>query len=232
MGRENRRRLLKAEEIEVRIGAIYKDYITLLLYADARTVMEILDEEFGPLGWQRRHIFIDGVMFCEISVKDGEGQWICRSDVGVPSYSEPIKGQASDSFKRASVLFGVSRELYSSPPLIVDINKVTMKEINGKMTVKDRFTVQSITYDEENRVITGIVIVNKNGKVVFQYMASNSAKSTITSEQTAEILNEIKRTGVSLPGVLKKYGLKKISDMSPELYTTAMKTMRDMKDAA
>lgn len=229
MDKKTKIRLLKAEEIDVRVGAIYKKGITLLLYKDARVDMNILDEIYGPYGWMRKHVKVDDVMFCELLVKDPEtGTWVSKMDVGTPSYSEPIKGSCSDSFKRAATNLGIGRELYTSPFIWVDINKVTIKEDGAKKSVKDSFFVQSIEFDEERRSITGLVIVNQDKQVVFQYLERN----TITSEQTTEILNEIKRTGVSLPGVLKKYGLKKISDMSPELYTTAMKTMRDMKDAA
>lgn len=229
MDKKTKIRLLKAEEIDVRVGAIYKKGITLLLYKNARVDMSILDEIYGPYGWMRKHTKVDDVMFCELLVRDPEaGTWVSKMDVGTPSYSEPIKGACSDSFKRAATNLGIGRELYTSPFIWVDINKVTIKEDGAKKSVKDSFFVQSIEFDEERRSITGLVIVNQDKQVVFQYLERN----TITSEQTTEILNEIKRTGVSLPGVLKKYGLKKISDMSPELYTTAMKTMRDMKDAA
>lgn len=231
-------RLLTAGEIDVRVGGIYKKGITLLLYKDARVDMNILDEIYGPYGWMRKHVKVDDAMFCELLVKDPEtGTWISKMDVGAPSYSEPIKGAASDAFKRAATNLGIGRELYTSPLIWVDINKVTLKEEGTKTSVKDSFSVQSIEFDEKRRTITGLVIVNQDKKVVFQYMENCKQKPassiiTITTDQTTQILDEIKRTGVSLPGVLKKYGLKKISDMSPELYAVAMKAMRDMPDKA
>lgn len=238
MDKKTKIRLLKAEEIDVRVGAIYKKGITLLLYKNARVDMSILDEIYGPYGWMRKHTKVDDVMFCELLVRDPEaGTWVSKMDVGTPSYSEPIKGACSDSFKRAATNLGIGRELYTSPFIWVDINKVTIKEDGAKKSVKDSFSVQSIEFDEERRSITGLVIVNQDKKVVFQYMENCKQKPassviTITTDQTTQILDEIKRTGVSLPGVLKKYGLKKISDMSPELYTAAMKAMRDMPDKA
>ena len=59
-------RLLKAEEIDVRVGAIYEKGITLLLYKDARVDMAILDEIYGPLNWSRKHVMFGDVMFCEL----------------------------------------------------------------------------------------------------------------------------------------------------------------------
>ena len=44
-------RLLRADEIECRIGTISDKGLSLLLYKDARADMKILDETFGCLGW-------------------------------------------------------------------------------------------------------------------------------------------------------------------------------------
>lgn len=231
-------RLLTAEEIDVRVGAIYKNGITLLLYKDARVDMNILDEIYGPYGWMRKHVKVDDVMFCELLVKDPEtGNWISKMDVGTPSYSEPLKGAASDAFKRAATNLGIGRELYTSPFIWVDINKVTIKDDGTKKSVKDSFSVQSIEFDEVRRNITGLVIVNQDRKVVFQYMESCKQKQppvsiTITAEQTAQLMAELRRTGISLPGVLRKYKLKQISDMSPELWQKAMTVLRETSDKA
>ena len=46
-------RLLKAKEIECRIGSINERGLTLLLYKNARADMKILDETFGIMNWQR-----------------------------------------------------------------------------------------------------------------------------------------------------------------------------------
>lgn len=51
-------RLLRADEIECRIGTISEKGVSLLLYKDARADMKILDEVYGPLNWQRKHEMI------------------------------------------------------------------------------------------------------------------------------------------------------------------------------
>jgi len=230
-------RLLKAEEIDVRVGAIYEKGITLLLYKDARVDMAILDEIYGPLNWSRKHVMFGDAMFCELSVKNEEtGEWVTKTDVGTSSFAEPIKGQASDSFKRAAVLFGIGRELYTAPFIWLAKSKVDIQIENGKRLVKDRFSVQTIQYDEVRRCITGLVITNQDNVVVFQFMDMRENKDpvtvTITTEQTAQLMSELKRTGISLPGVLKKYKLNKISDMSPELWQKAMKVLQETGDKA
>ncbi len=57
-------RLLRADEIECRIGTISDKGLSLLLYKDARADMKILDETFGILGWKRTHQSIDGNLYC------------------------------------------------------------------------------------------------------------------------------------------------------------------------
>ena len=46
-------RLLRADEIEVRVSTVRQNGVSLLLYKDARCDMNILDETVGPLNWQR-----------------------------------------------------------------------------------------------------------------------------------------------------------------------------------
>lgn len=230
-------RLLRADEIDVRVGAIYDKGITLLLYKDARVDMNILDETFGAMNWKRKHLMYGEVMFCEVSVRDEEsGRWIGKMDVGAPSFSEAIKGTASDAFKRACTNIGIGRELYTAPFIWIPISKVTLKEERGKKAVKDQFQVQSICYNEEKRCIEGLVIVNQEGQVVFQRMnlaaMPSMQKVGLNEEQTAMLLRELKRTGLSLTSVLKKHNLMKISDMDPQLWVHAMAALKNTPDRA
>ena len=231
-------RMLEAGEIECRVGMVNEKGCSLLLYKNGRTDMRLLDETFGIFGWKKSHQFIDGNLYCTIDIWDQEKkQWISKQDVGTESYAEKEKGQVSDSFKRAGVCVGIGRELYTAPFIFIPISKVTVKEERGKKVVKDSFRVQSITYNEEKRTIDGLVIVNQENQVVFQCMnvsknKNKGAKVTLTTEQTAALLEELKRTGISLTSVLRKHNLNKISDMSPELWKKAMEALKDTADRA
>lgn len=94
-------RLLTASEIECRVGQYGvtngKGWCTLLLYKDARCDMKVMDETFGQFGWQKSYELINGNLYCTVSVKDEEGKWISRQDVGTESNTEKEKGQASDA---------------------------------------------------------------------------------------------------------------------------------------
>jgi hypothetical protein len=106
-------RLLNADEIECRVGQCFPDAknptaVSILLYKDARCDMAILDETIGSTNWQRIHEFKDGKLYCTVSIWDNKKQmWIEKEDVGVESNTEAEKGQASDSFKRACVNWGM-----------------------------------------------------------------------------------------------------------------------------
>ena len=189
-------RNLKASEIDVRVQSITssKDVCkgaTLLLYKDARVDMDLLDEEYGKLGWQRTHEFKDGKLYCTVSVWDKEkSQWISREDVGTESNTEAEKGQCSDSFKRACTNFGNGRELYTSPFIWIDASdfnyyatKNADKHGNTVFQTKDKFSVQEI--EIENKVIVGLAIKNeKTGKTVFTYgKCSKAQKGSKSSEE-------------------------------------------------
>ena len=161
-------RLLRADEIECRIGTISDKGLSLLLYKDARADMKILDETFGVLGWRRTHQSIDGNLYCTVEIWDDEKKcWIAKQDVGSVSYTEKEKGQASDSFKRACVTVGIGRELYSAPFVWVAAQKCNIQRRNDKFICYDKFEVVNISYSDDREII-GLTIVNSStGEVVY-----------------------------------------------------------------
>lgn len=158
---ENKIRLLKAEDIDCRVGNVKKDgdtikYITLLLYKNARVDMSILDEVYGRKNWKRKHEFKDGKLYCTVSVYDEEKkEWIDKEDVGTESNADAEKGQASDAFKRACVNWGIGRELYTAPFIVI-------KPMQGERDVRyTKFHVAEIKYN--NQEISHLVIKDANG---------------------------------------------------------------------
>ena len=74
-------RLLKPEDIEVRIQSVNSGGVRLLLYKNARVDMNILDETFGPMNWQREHTRDN--TNCIVSVWDDEKEeWVSKEDTG------------------------------------------------------------------------------------------------------------------------------------------------------
>lgn len=148
-------RKLTADEVEVRVGAIGSKFVTLLLYKNARVDMQILDETVGPENWQREHYECKGNLFCRVGIycvtENGYSKqegWVWKADCGSESYTEKEKGEASDSFKRASTNWGIGRELYTSPTIYVSLEDAKVKD--GKCYTK--FKVTEIGYDEDGKI--------------------------------------------------------------------------------
>jgi len=113
-------------------------------YIDARQVQDLLDEVCGTENWQSRFIDVKGNLFCEIGLKI-ENEWVWKSDCGTESNIEKEKGESSDSFKRAAVMWGVGRFLYNLKviklPVKQDGNKFSpFSESRGKF-IKDAASI-------------------------------------------------------------------------------------------
>lgn len=90
---------------------------TVVSYCDSRQVQDKFDDCLGATDWQNIYVDINGQLFCGISVKvdneDGGYEWITKYDGGTENKMEKEKSQISDSLKRAAVLWGCGRFLYS-----------------------------------------------------------------------------------------------------------------------
>jgi hypothetical protein len=118
------RRPFPASQISWRVGATSKDKKKgiALAYIDARDVMGRFDEVLG-LNWQCKYTHAGQKTICDIGILDEESdRWIWRAGGAGDTDIEAEKGAISDAFKRAAVLFGVGRYLYSLPNVWVPID--------------------------------------------------------------------------------------------------------------
>lgn len=234
-------RLLKPEEIECRVNTINKNGLSLLLYKDARCDMNILDETIGPMRWTRRHDLINGNLFCTVGIRDGE--WVYKQDVGTESYTEKEKGQASDSFKRACVNWGIGRELYTAPFIWIKPNMYTAVPKGDRLTTYDRFEVVDIGY--KNNAISYLTIKNaKTDDIVFTYGSKKGKEEPPSKEAppfdpneklTQNELIALKALGVKFgvpeDQICKKYSLKVIDEMTKGLYAQFMEDLKAWSEA-
>lgn len=208
-------RNLKPEEVEVRVNQCTDKGCSLLLYKDARCDMRLLDETIGPESWQCRYESIDGKLFCSVGVKC-DGEWVWKSDTGVPSNMESQKGEASDAFKRAGFRWGIGRELYTAPRIWIGPEKCNLKQgRNGKMQCYDDFRVTEMEVEDGRIVKLAVANMSKKGMVVYGAKQSEAQKKPVADDlqaAKAELWNEIqafsKRTGSDpneiLAGVKKR----------------------------
>lgn len=185
-------RLLTPEEIECRVSTVKANGFSILLYKDARVDMNMLDEIIGAEYWQRDHKEIKGNVYCGISIYVNLGnedtpnwQWVTKWDAGAESYTEKVKGEASDSFKRAGFNWGIGRELYTPPFIWIkpkDDKEIKVSEFNGKKkyTTYAKMFVKEIAYTDDK--ITWLVIKDETGKVRFTFGTQPPLDERVVSE--------------------------------------------------
>lgn len=118
MDSQNLLGLTKEIPYKWRVQSINDKGATCVAYIDSRQVQDLLDEICGPENWQSDYKEVKGNMFAGIGIYvtnavKAPGQWIWKWDCGTESNTEKEKGEASDSFKRAAVKWGIGRFLYS-----------------------------------------------------------------------------------------------------------------------
>jgi len=98
------------EALHWRLGQVNKSKTKamMLVYIDARDVMDRFDEVFG-LDWQDDYKEVGGRIVCTITANG-----ISKSDGAGDTDFEAEKGGLSDAFKRAAVKWGVGRYLYEA----------------------------------------------------------------------------------------------------------------------
>lgn len=219
-------RPLKADEIECRIGSVGAKGFTMLLYKDARCDMNILDETFTPFGWQREHKEIKGTVYCGVGIfhgsiadaEQGLNPWVWKWDAGAESYTEKEKGEASDSFKRACVNWGIGRELYTAP--LIFIRAKTEPVGNGYRLSDKRdgygYKVAQIEY-EGGRI--SHLVITKNGTQVYTFTADKfmeDAQAPICEKQVNAVLamadDENKKAILNAMGIRTPSDVKKMTN--------------------
>lgn len=197
-------RPLRADEIEVRQGSAGSGYIDLLLYKTSRTDVDLLNETVGNKNWTNEMRVIDGNLWAGIGIwNDERKDYTWKWSVGTESNVEKIKGEDSDSFKRAGYRWGIGSELYSSPRIrvwaIAEVNGEKVQKYTPKKDGKgtwDSFKVASIEYDGLGNITKLSIVNNDTGKVVYSYGYSDSkeiidaVKETRTRKQ--EIIDALK----------------------------------------
>lgn len=181
-------RLLKSDEIEVKVKQITQNGAIALLYKTARVDMQILDETFGVMNWETDYKEIKGNLYCGIGIRENEEKpFIWKWDCGIESREDDEgnqkKGEASDAFKRAGFKVGIGRELYSAPFIFL---KVSVVEDKGKYKLADRFQtffVKEIEYDEQRSIKRLVICDNKYNQVFSYGFGGRDAKENVEKDE-------------------------------------------------
>lgn len=200
-------RLLRAEDIELRPAFNKNDEknVKLLLYQNARTAMDSLDDTVGQFNWQMTYTTVNNQIYGELSIYDVEkNQWVTKSDCGEKSNISEDKGEASDIFKRCAVKWGFARELYTAPTITIP------KDNYGYSGYK----VKEIDYTE-TRKIKHLVIVNRFDKEVYRWdmnkttnpatFVQNATQSAIEAAEKVQKAVEKQIENKTLENELKQF---------------------------
>lgn len=233
-------RLLRPDDIEVRIQSVNKGGARLLLYKNARVDMSILDETFGPMNWKRQHCRDN--QNCIVSVWDEEkGQWISKEDTGTESYMEAQKGLASDSFKRACFNWGIGRELYTAPDIFVfasDLKTFQKGNKEGEYKCFDKFHVSDIQYDGRN--IIKVSVVNDSNQKVCTFgrekakpakqpaTSSGPFERPVTQQEIGALKKAAERKGMDISIIMAMAGVESMEGITPAEYNDMVAVVRSI----
>ena len=176
---------LKAEEIECRVGNTKRKDprlpksdtnpvvgFQILLYKTARVDANILDETVGAFNWCKKFYQVKNTMFCSVGIKDKDtGEWVFKDDCGDDDFqTEQIKGEASDSFKRAGFAWGIGRKnLYYGPFIWITCN--------DKVNETSKLYVSDVEYKDS--IISKIIIKDRiSDEVVYSYPRNANVSQT------------------------------------------------------
>ena len=170
-------RLLKADEIEVKVKQVKENGSVFLLYKTARTDMDLLDETVKPHLWQSDYKVVNDNLYAGIGICCS-GEWVWKWDCGIESRADgegnEKKGEASDAFKRAGFKWGIGRELYTSPFIWISSDVLPVKCVKDKYYLKDSFTKLSVSKIEyTDRKISLLELVDDKGRTVYTFPKGN-----------------------------------------------------------
>ena len=228
-------RKLKAKEIDCRVAQIDEKWLTLLLYKDARVDMNILDETVGSLGWKKSYLRDNAN--CIVSIWDDEKkEWVSKEDTGTESFSEAEKGLASDSFKRACFNWGIGRELYTAPFILItprkDVKyKYNGKEVdefykkeNGKYETKTKFWVEYIDYNNEGEIYNLIIRDQKN---IIRFCQLSPEKENELSKLDIAVKKIINKSESMKEEIYNTYKIKDYAELLIEQKKDIIKTKEE-----
>lgn len=169
-----------------RVQSINDFNAVCVAYIDSRDVQDLLDEVCGQENWQSDYKEVKGNVYAGVGIKCGD-QWVWKWDCGIESKTEAEKGEASDSFKRAAVKWGIGRFLYALE--IQRLNVTKYKEKNYPLNE----TTNKAIFDKEDLTI---YINKKMNTPSYNHKANGTDnKPLITNKLFGQLIDRVKKDG-------------------------------------
>lgn len=155
---------ITANQIEVKpTDTKSKNSCVLLLYIDSRSAADILNNTVGVFNWEIKYKDVAGQVYGGLSIYDEDRKtWCVKEDTGEESNIAEKKGQASDILKRCLARWGCDW-LYHTPRIRIQ----TPPEYYNGDRLTMTFSVKEISFNENTKECTSLVVVDRYGKEVF-----------------------------------------------------------------
>lgn len=195
-------------KLKWRVGNKNKDKTkaNMLVYIDARDVMDRLDEVCGVGNWSDSYQEYSNKTNCSIAIKIGD-EWVVKTDGAGDTNVEAQKGSNSDAFKRSAVKWGIGRYLYDASNYntwvncdgVADYN--IYKENKGQLDAVAQ-KISNFDYDRpktelgkkatDSKVDEFIKWGNENNKSAEEVISTILGRLTLTDKQNETIKKEVK----------------------------------------
>lgn len=199
-------------------------------YIDARDAEDLLDKVVGPENWQDKFEVINDNLYCSVGIcidrGEGQSEWIWKSDCGVESFAEKIKGESSDAFKRACVKWKCGRFLYSKGIVELKTAKYNDKEYPATDEGKILWGAKALN-DYINNVKLKQVDVEPAFKVPEQKTEPTETKPVWSEEMINKVKN-LEKDGKKAKTCLKAF-IPKFNDKEGTTYKTISQFDTDEK---
>lgn len=197
------------DQIHWRVGATNGDKTKgiALAYLDARNVMERLDAVCGAGNWQVEYPF-PGCCRIGINLQGGEpwenGQtWVWKSNGAGETDFEGTKGQYSDAFKRAAVLWGIGRYLYDLDAPWVEIEQRGRSYVIAKTALTKLESLLKSNHQfkpgEKDKIIEGVKSCLDNGDAdgIRQIFSEYDGEDPAEKQKVWALFNSTERSTIT-----------------------------------
>lgn len=176
-----------AQEVMAMVRACASDAVQLRLMPDPDSVIHIMNDTFGTLGWTRRYYFADGRLWCGVGVYHPLMNNFAIKDAAAPAgklqISNPDKWKENGSFLAAAALWGAGSDVMALPSIVLDAVEIpkdgqSVPQLTERQVLIEKKTATSyrphgaLTVDkllraDDGRII-GVQFLQGERKVVWQ----------------------------------------------------------------
>lgn len=176
-------RQTRPEEVNVMICECATDGVRLRLMPDPDAMCRIMDETYGPNGWQHCYYYMNGQTFCGTGVLNPYTQTFPRKDAKAPAgkyqLKDPKDWESAGALIASIAFWGAGRDVLDIPVLTFKPDQVTIEPLKrpGKKSndppviVRYRptpaLTVDKLLRADDGRII-GVQFLQGERKVVWQ----------------------------------------------------------------